>query len=149
MYGNDDFMKTMMDMLAIPLFKSGLSQFMSKAQQEGLEAAKKFWGLSEYGQAFPQFENIYERLNDWYTVLGFVPSTKYAQVLDENVRLKSENQLLRNMIKDLQINLVTEGGEKVQQVWHEIIDKQIKMNAEVANTFFEAVRQFKANTEEH
>ena len=53
--------------------------------------------------------------------------------------LKAENQLLKNMIKDTQRNFITEGGEKAQQAWHDIIDKQIKMNAEVANTFFEVI----------
>ena len=146
MYQNEDIIKNMMDLFSNPLFRAGFSEFVTKAQMEGLESAKKFWGVSDYGKTYPFSGDIYERLTDWYSVLGFVPNTKYNQVVDENTKLKAENQLLRNMIKDLQLNLFTEGGEKAQQVWHEIIDKQIKMNAEVANTFFEAIRQFKASS---
>ncbi|MEI7867296.1 MAG: hypothetical protein WCI11_05350 [Candidatus Methylumidiphilus sp.] len=146
MYTNQDIMKNMMDLFSNPLFRTGFSEFVTKAQQEGLESAKKFWGFSEYGKTFPLTGDIYERLTDWYSVLGFVPSANYNQAVEENTKLKAENQLLRNMIKDLQLNLFTEGGEKAQQVWHDIIDKQIKMNTEVANTFFEAIRNFKASS---
>jgi hypothetical protein len=146
MYKNEDIIKNMMNLFSNPLFQTGFSEFVNKAQQEGIESAKKFWGLSEYGNTFPFTGDIYERLTDWYSVLGFVPSAKYHQAMDENTKLKGENQLLRNMIKDLQLNLFTEGGEKAQQVWHDIIDKQIKMNTEVTNTFFEAIRQFKASS---
>jgi hypothetical protein len=66
--------------------------------------------------------------------------------MDENNKLKAENQLLRNMIRDLQLNLFTEGGEKAQQLWRDIIDKQFKMNTEVASTFLEAIRQFKSSS---
>ncbi len=146
MYQNEDIIKNMMELFSNPLFRAGFSEFTSKAQVEGLEAAKKFWGLSEYGKTFPYSVDMVERLNDWYSVLGFVPSAKYNQVTEENTKLKAENQLLRNMIKDLQLNLFTEGGEKAQQVWHDIIDNQIKRNAEVANSFFEAIRQFKVGS---
>jgi hypothetical protein len=146
MYHHEDTLKNMLDLFSNPLFRSGFTEFFSKAQQEGLESAKKFWGFSDYGKTYPMTADLYERLTDWYSVLGFVPSVNHKQTLDENTKLKAENQLLRNMIKDLQLNLFTEGGEKVQQVWHDIIDKQIKMNTEVANTFFEAIRQFKASS---
>ncbi len=146
MYTNEDVFKNMLDMFANPLFRTGFAEFSTKAQQEGMEAAKKFWGLSDYGKAFPYSEDMCERLADWYKVLGIVPNAKHKEVLDENAALKAENQLLKNMIKDLQFNLLSEGGEKAQQAWHDIIDKQIKMNAEVTNTFFEAIRQFKAGS---
>ena len=146
MYKNEDMIKNMMDLFANPLVRSGFSEFAQKAQQEGIEAAKKFWGLSNYGKAFPYSEDMYERLTDFYKVLGFVPSAKYNEAVDEISKLKAENQLLRNMIRDLQLNLFTEGGEKAQELWHDIIDKQIKMNTEVASTFLEAIRQFKSGS---
>jgi len=146
MYKNEDLIKNMMDLFANPLFRNGFSEFVTKAQMDGLESAKKFWGMSDYGKTFPLTSDIYERLTDWYSMLGFVPSVSYNKAMEENAKLKAENQLLRNMIKDLQLNLFTEGGEKAQQVWHDIIDKQIKMNTEVANSFFEAIRQFKVGS---
>jgi regulator of replication initiation timing len=87
-----------------------------------------------------------ERLNDFYKALGFVPTAKYNEAVEENDKLKAENQLLRNMIRDLQLNLFTEGGDKAQQLWRDIIDKQFKMNTEVASTFLEAIRQFKSSS---
>jgi len=146
MYKNEDTFKNMLDLFANPLFQAGFAEFASKAQQDGIDAAKKFWGLSDYSKAFPYSEDVYERLNDWYKALGFVPTAKYNEVAEENTRLKAESQLLRNMIKDLQLNYFSEGSEKAQQAWHDIIDKQIKTNTEVANTFFEAIRQFKAGS---
>ncbi len=146
MHKTEDMFKNMLDLFANPLFKTGFAEFAAKAQQEGMEAAKQFWGLSDYGKAFPYSEEMCERLADWYKALGFVTTAKHKEVVDENAALKAENQLLKNMIKDLQFNLFSEGGEKAQQAWHSIIDKQIKMNAEVANTFFEAIRQFKAGS---
>jgi regulator of replication initiation timing len=146
MYKNEDLARNMMDLFTNPLFRTGFAEFAQKAQQDGIEAAKKFWGLSDYGRAFPYSEEIYERLADFYRILGFVPSTKFNDVMEENNKLKAENQLLRNMIRDLQLNLFTEGGEKAQQLWRDIIDKQFKMNTEVASTFLEAIRQFKSSS---
>jgi len=140
---NEDLFKNTLDLFANPLFRAGFSEFAQKAQQEGMEAAKKFWGLSDYGRAFPYSADIYERLDDWYKALGFVTSAKYAELVDENLRLKAENQTLKSMINDVQLKLFTEGGEKAQQVWQDIIDQQMKMNAEVANSFMEAIRQLK------
>jgi DnaJ-domain-containing protein 1 len=146
MYKNEDALKNMLELFANPLFQAGFTEFANKAQQEGVDMAKKFWGLSEYSKTFPYSGDVYERMTDWYKALGFVPTAKYSEVEEENTRLKAENQLLRNMIKDLQLNYFSEGSEKAQQAWHDIIDKQIKTNAEVANTFFEAIRQFKAGS---
>ena len=146
MPSNEDFFKNMTDLFANPLFRAGVTEFSQRAQREGLEAAKKFWGLSDYGKAFPYSADMIERLNDWYQLFGFVPSAKYQELEQENASLKAENQLLKNMVKDMQLNFITEGGEKAQQAWSDIIDKQIKMNTEVANTFFEAIRQLKSGS---
>jgi regulator of replication initiation timing len=136
----------MMELFANPLFRTGFAEFVQKAQQEGIEVARKFWGASNYGKAFPYPEDMVERLNDFYKGLGFVPTAKYNEAVEENDQLKAENQLLRNMIRDLQLNLFTEGGDKAQQLWRDIIDKQFKMNTEVASTFLEAIRQFKSSS---
>lgn len=140
---HEDIFKNMMDLFANPLFKMGFYEFFLKMQQEGIEAAKKFWSLSPYSQAFPYSQDIYERIVDFYIVLGFVPRPKYDEVVSENKNLKAENELLKTMIKDLQLNLLTEGGEKAHQLWHGIIDKQLEMNSELTNRFFEVLREFR------
>lgn len=146
MYQNEEMFKNMLALLANPMFRTGFFEFANKAQQDGMEAAKKFWSLSDYGKAFPYSQDMYERLADWYKAMGFVPSVKYNEVVNENAALKAENQMLKNTIKDLQFNLLSEGGEKAQQAWHDIIDKQIQMNTQVANSFFETIRQLKPSS---
>jgi hypothetical protein len=146
MQTNQEFFKIMLDLFGNPLFQSGFSEFSQRAQREGLEAAKKFWGLSDYSKAFPYSADMIERLNDWYQLFGFVPAAKYKQIEEENATLKAENQFLKNLIKDMQLNFITEGGEKAQRAWHDIIDKQVKMNAEVVNTFFEAIQKLKSGS---
>jgi len=140
MYHHEDMIKNMLDLFTNPLFKIGFSEYFLKMQQDGIEAAKKFWNLSPYSKAFPYSQDIYERIVDFYIVLGFVPRLKYDEVLKENEDLKAENQFLKNMIKDLQLNIFTEGGEKAQQLWHGIIDKQMAMKSEIANNFYEILR---------
>lgn len=137
----DDILSSMMSLFSNPTFVAGFSDFVKKAQMQGFESARQAWGLSEYGKTYPFAGDIYESLSDWYTLLGFVPSFKYSQLSEENTRLKSENQFLKGMIKDLQFNLLTEGGEQAQQAWRDMMDKQIKANTELANAFFEALSQ--------
>ena len=54
--------------------------------------------------------------------------------------------MLKKIIKDMQLNFIPKGGEKAQQARHDIIDKQIKMNAEVANDVFEVIQQLKSGS---
>lgn len=143
MYSNEEFFKNLFALFTNPQFQTGFSEYAQKAQKEGLEAAKKFWGVSDYGKAFPYSAEMLERLNEWYQLLGYVPSVQYQRLQEENAALKAENELLRNMIKDMQMSFVTQGSEKAQQAWHDMVEKQIKMNTEVANTFFEALKQLK------
>lgn len=134
----------MMDVLNSPLFKQGFFEFFTKMQLEGIEAARKFWGLnSDKNTALPNAVEMYEKMIDFYITLGFIPRTKYDNMLKENERLREENRFLRETISELQINIFKEGGEKVQQSWQTIIDKQLEMNKEIANNFFELFRQLK------
>lgn len=106
-----------------------------------MEAAKKAWNMS--GQKYPSFtsaDDFYEKMVDFYTLMGFVPIAKYNELLKDNEKLKKENSLLKDMIKDLQNNLFKEGAEMAQQSWQSIVDKQLEMNKELTKNFFE---QFK------
>lgn len=143
MYKNDDILKNLMSLFSNPMFMAGFSDFVKRAQMEGLESTRQAWELSEHGKSQPFIGDIYERLSDWYSLLGFVPSAKYNQLSEENTRLKDENEFLKTMIKDFQLNLLKEGGEQAQQVWRDMLDNQMKVNTELANTFFEALNQLK------
>jgi len=139
-------MKNMMELLTDPFFKKNFFDFFLNVQREGIEAAKKFWNLSpEKTSYFPNAQEIYEKMIDFYITLGFVPNTKYEKVLKENEELTQENKFLRDTICELQSGIFKEGGEKLQETWHEIIDKQFDMNREIAKDFFELFKQLKEN----
>ena len=145
---NDECNAKMYEMFAQPLFKKGFFDFYLKMQQEGIEAARKFWGMSaKNNSVMPNAGELYERMIDFYIILGFVPKTRYDEVLKENQSLKEENKFLRGIIRELQTNLFTEGGEKAQQIWQSSIDKQLEMNKEIAKNFFELFRMLKGGNE--
>ena len=116
---NDECTTRMMGLFTNPLFKMGFFDFFLKMQQEGIEAARKFWGTySERNNLFPDALEMYERMIDFYIILGFVPRVKYDEILGENKSLKQENKFLRDTLRELQFNLFTEGGEKVHSPSH-------------------------------
>lgn len=144
----EEMMKNILQLYSNPLFQKGFFDFFQKMQQEGIEAAKKFWNLSpEKNSLFPNTLEIYEKLIDFYIVLGFVPKSKYEEVLKENEKLKYENLFLRDTIKQLQFKVFTEGGEKVQEVWKDIVDKQMELNKDIAKNFFELFRQLRGDNQ--
>ena len=134
-------MRMMLEMFANPMFKQGANEFLKIAQQQGIEAANKFWGISSESQAFPGVDKMMERMADFYQTLGFVPQAKYDELMKENASLKNENQLLRNTIGDLQQKYMAEHGAKAQQAWQEIVDKQLNMSREVTKSFFDVLKQ--------
>jgi hypothetical protein len=135
--------KIMMEMFNNPMFRQGAGEFFSRMQQEGLEAARKFWSSSPYAGAFPDQQQMMERLADFYSAMGFVPLAKFEEACREIEHLKAENQLLRNTIRELQQSFIAEGGVKAQQAWQSVIDKQLELNREATRSFFDALKQFK------
>jgi hypothetical protein len=135
--------RMMMELFANPMFRQGAGEFFSKMQQEGMEAAKKFWGTSSYASTLPDAQQMIERLADFYGAMGFVPLVKYEELRKEVDRLKAENQLLRDTIRELQQSFIAEGGVKAQQAWQGVIDKQLELNREATRSFFDALKQFK------
>ena len=145
---NDECNSKMNDMFTNPLFKMGFFDFFLKMQQEGIEAARKYWmTYAQQNSLFPNTLDTYERMADFYIILGLVPKIRYDEVLNENKSLKDENTFLRDTIRELQINLFAEGGETAQNIWHKSIDKQLEVNKEIAKNFFELFRMLKVSTE--
>jgi hypothetical protein len=145
---NDDCDTRMNDLFTNPLFKIGFFDFFLKMQQEGIDAARKYWmTYAEKNSLFPNVLDTYERMADFYIILGFVPRARHDQVLRENKSLKDENKFLRDTIRELQFNLFSEGGEAAQDIWHKSIDKQLEVNKEIAKNFFELFRALKLSTE--
>ncbi len=134
-------MRMMMEMFSNPMFKQGANEFIKIAQQQGIEAANKFWGISSQSQAFPSADKMMEGMKDFYQNFGFVPQAKYDDLQKENVTLKNENQMLRTTLGELQQRYMAENSAKAQQAWQEIVDKQLDMSREVTKSFFDVLKQ--------
>ena len=138
-----EFTLKVLDLFSNPLFKMEFLDFFLKTQQEGIEAARKFWSLYADESALPNAVDMYERMVDFYIILGFIPKAKYEQAVKENKRLEEENKFLRDTFKELQLSLFSDGGERVEQIWEGIIDKQLEANREIGKNFFELFRLLK------
>ena len=139
-------LRMMMEMFANPMFKQGTEQFFKIAQQQGMEAAKKFWGGS-FGSGtfdnnpFPDTEQMIQRMTDFQAAFGFMPLAKYEELNKEYTNLKVENQLLRDTLRDLQQSFIAENSTKAQQAWQDIADKQLEMSREATKSFFDVMKQ--------
>lgn len=143
MTGPEDFFKGMMEALSNPLFRAGFMEYAQKAQLEGLEAAKRFWNVSDYSKVSPYSVDMLEKLNDWYRLMGYVPAFQYQKLEEENTRLKAENESLKSLIQEMQLQFFTQGGENAKALWQDMLDNQLKLNTAVANSFFEALGKIK------
>jgi hypothetical protein len=139
---NNDFIRLMTDMFSNPLFKRGFLEFYLKVQQEGIEAARRFWSTGR--EMDPRVPEIFERMLDFYLILGFVPSYKYERALNENEKLREENRFLKETLRELQSVIFSAGGKSIQESWNTIIDKQFELNREITRNFFELFRTLKA-----
>jgi hypothetical protein len=137
----DQQMRMMIEMFSNPMFKQGANEFLKIAQQQGMEAANKFWGISSESQAFPGVDKMMERMADFYQTLGFVPQAKYDELMKQYASLKAENQLLADSIRELQQRFIAENSAKAQQAWQEVVDKQLEMSREVTKSFFDVLKQ--------
>lgn len=142
---NEEMVKNFTNALSNPLFKMNFFEFYKKMQQEGIDAAKKFWSMNPATSNLFATPEIFEKMIDFYIILGFVPSYKYDKLLRENEKLREENKLLKNAMQDLQYNIFKEGGEKAQQTWTDIMDKQFEMNREIAKNFFDMFSCFRGS----
>ncbi len=140
---NEEMIKTMMGMFADPLFKKGFYDFFGKMQKEGIDAAKKFWDMHADKSGIAGAPDFFEKLVDFYIILGFVPGFKYDEVLKEKDDLKKEVEFLRNTLKELQQSVFVEGTKKSQEIWKTVVDKQFDMNKEISKKFFELFRELK------
>ena len=134
-------MRLMMEMFSNPMFKQAGNEFLKVAQQQGMEAANKFWGISKENNAFPGVEKMMEQMAEFYQSLGFVSQTKYEELMNQYASLKAENQMLRETVRELQQRFVAENSAKAQQAWQEVVDKQLEMSREVTKSFFDVLKQ--------
>ena len=139
----------MEELLSRTLFKRWFLEFFSKMQREGIEAAKRFWNLSHDGDGeVPRATELFERLIDFYIILGFVPRLSHERTLGENEKLKRENKVLTDLLRELCCSVYGNGGRHVQEVWREIIDRQREMNRDMTDMFLVFFRQMEEGDKE-
>jgi len=139
----------MEELFTKPLFKRWFLEFFSKMQQEGIEGAKRFWDLYHDGDGLvPRAPELFERLIDFYIILGFVPRQRHERALGENEKLKRENKVLTDILRELSCSVYGNGGKHMQEVWEEIMDRQREMNRDMADMFLVFFRQMKENEKE-
>jgi regulator of replication initiation timing len=135
---NEEAIRQMFELYNNPSFKKGFGEFFVKMQQEGLEAARKFWSLQpEKSKLFDISPNIFEQMIEFYSNIGFVPRKKYDEAIKENVELKKKNEFLQKTIKELHLKIFTEEGRKTQDIWKSTIEKQMEANKEISKSFFD------------
>jgi regulator of replication initiation timing len=134
-------MRMMIEMFSNPMFKNGANEFLKISQQQGMEAANKFWGISSQNNAFPDANKMMERMAEFYQTLGFVTQTKYDELMKQYASLEAENQMLRDSIRELQQRFIAENSAKAQQAWQDVVDKQLEMGREVTKSFFDVLKQ--------
>ena len=124
-----------------PMFKNGANEFLKIAQQQGIHAANKFWGISSQSQAFPDVEKMMGNMAEFYQSLGFVSQTKYDELMQQFTSLKADNQMLSDSIRELQQRFIAENSAKAHQAWQEVVDKQLEMSRNVTKSFFDVLKQ--------
>jgi hypothetical protein len=79
---------------------------------------------------------------DFYMSLGLAPKAKYDEVFKEHEKLLYQNMFLRETIRQLQLKMFVEGGEKLREAWKSTIDKQLELHREIAKNVIELFRQW-------
>ena len=133
--------RMMIETFSNPMFKNGANEFLKIAQQQGMEAANKFWGISSQSQAFPDVDKMMGSMAEFYQSLGFVSQTKYDELMQQFASLKADNQLLGDSIRELQQRFIAENSAKAHQAWQEVVDKQLEMSRNVTKSFFDVLKQ--------
>lgn len=128
---NEDAFSQVEGILRMPLFARGFLEFFRIMQEEGIMAAKNYWSVT-HGMDFliPKAPEIFEKLIDFYIILGFVPRKRHEKVLEENGNLKEENTVLKNTVRELKANVLTSHVEDTQKTWQEISGQQMVLSSE-------------------
>ena len=135
---SEDTNKTMKDFYNNPLFKKGFLDFFEKMQLDGIEAARKFWSTYPEKELFPNAPEMFEKLIDIYVLMGVVPRSKYEDTVKEHEELKKDVQKL---MKELNLDVIAEGGAKAQEMWKDAINKQLEVNKEITKHYFDLLKK--------
>jgi regulator of replication initiation timing len=137
-----EFTTSLLEIWSNPLFAKGFLEFSAAMQQAGIEAARRSWEMNHRGETFPwNAPELFERMIAFYSDLGFVSKKAHDEVLEENERLKEENEFLKTTLRELNLKIYREASLPVQEMWKETLHKQMEMSTEIAKSFLDLFRQ--------
>ena len=144
----DDAVDYVEDLFTKPLFRKWFLEFFSKMQKEGIQAAKTFWNFSHQGDGLvPKAPEIFEKLIDFYLILGFVPRQRHEMDLREIDRLKEENKRFMDTLRELRSSIYN-NQKNAKEAWEDIMDRQIEINSEADGGIRDFFRQMKGGEKE-
>lgn len=124
-----------------PEFAQAWQQFASYAQQQSWENTQKILSKNAAEQ-FSEFTEPYlSQMKSMFDAMGYVPKAEHDKALQQIAQLKSENDLLKTTLRDLQQTFFNEATTKSQQAWKEMLEKQLEVNREISRGFFDALKQ--------
>jgi hypothetical protein len=139
---NKQFIEHALQLWGDPRFVQSLLEYFARMQQSGLEAARKYWTANQRDDTFPgNAAELFERMIAFYSELGFVSKRQFDELREENRRLREENEVLKAMLKELNLKVFSEGSLRLQQMWSETAQKQIETSAEIAKQLLELFKQ--------
>lgn len=144
----DDAINYVEDLFTKPLFRKWFLEFFSKMQKEGIQGAKSFWNFYHQGDGLvPKAPEIFEKLIDFYLILGFVPRQRHEMDLRENDRLKEENKRFMDTLRELRSSIYND-QRNVKEAWEELMGRQMEISSEENGSMRDFFRQMKGSEKE-
>lgn len=141
---NENFLKDLAALYSNPLVKSMFMDYFTRMQQEGSQAAAKFFDTAPVKKdLFGMGSDVFEKMAEFYSGFGFVSQRKYEELLEENETLKKENKFLKEVVQKMNLKMFEEGSRGIQEAWQEGLATQLEMSKEMAKTFFELFKDIK------
>lgn len=139
---NKDMFQNMIDLYNNPLFQKGFSEFFITMQKEGIDAARAFWESTSDKKDFSDDTSVlFEQMISFYSNLGFVPKQKLDEVVQENEKLKKENEFLKKTIQELNLKVFEEGSVKMHDAWKDVVEKQMEINKDMAQNILDLFKK--------
>ncbi|MCI4626743.1 MAG: hypothetical protein L3V56_12380 [Candidatus Magnetoovum sp. WYHC-5] len=135
---NDELLKAMLSLYNNPMFKEAFSDYMFKVQRDGVEAARRFWSQQpEKDRFFTSTTDMFEKMMNFYSEMGFVSRKKYDDALKEIEELKKENAFLRDTMQKFNLKVFEDGGKSIQEAWKDTMNKQMELSKEITKSMFD------------
>ena len=126
-----------------PLFKKWFLEFFTKMEKDGIHAAERFWNQYHQGDGVvPKAPELFEKLIDFYFILGFVPRQKHEMNVKENERLKEENKRFMDILRELR-SAIYDAQRNMREAWEEVMDRQVEISSGLGEGVRDFLRQMK------